>query len=88
MGKNSNKRGGKDAQKKYANKPSKSSAHRNSSMKSKAADFSTKISDMRKRLEGSKFRMINEQLYTSKGKDSFQDFQKEPTLFDVVSDCD
>ena len=36
-----------------------------------------------KKLEGSRFRVINEQLYTSTGKDSFAKFQSEPALFNV-----
>lgn len=36
-----------------------------------------------KKLEGSRFRMINEQLYTSRGEESFATFQSNPGLFDV-----
>ena len=38
---------------------------------------------MKQRLQGGKFRMLNEQLYTNPGNDSFEKFQKEPELFDV-----
>jgi ribosomal RNA-processing protein 8 len=36
-----------------------------------------------KKLEGSRFRIINEQLYTSRGEESFASFQSNPGLFDV-----
>jgi ribosomal RNA-processing protein 8 len=39
---------------------------------------------MRRRLDGGKFRMLNEQLYTTTGDDAFDTFQAEPELFDVV----
>lgn len=41
--------------------------------------------EMRRRLDGGKFRMLNEQLYTTTGDQAFQSFQMEPELFDVVS---
>lgn len=37
----------------------------------------------KKKLEGAKFRMINEQLYTSRGEKSFETFQSDPKLFDI-----
>jgi len=36
-----------------------------------------------KKLEGSRFRIINERLYTSTGEEAFQNFQSDPKLFDV-----
>ncbi|TMW55630.1 hypothetical protein Poli38472_010512 [Pythium oligandrum] len=39
--------------------------------------------EMRRRLDGGKFRMLNEQLYTSTGKEAFKTFQSDPELFDV-----
>lgn len=39
---------------------------------------------MRKRLDGSRFRMLNEELYTKTGDDAFQTFQDDPELFDIV----
>ncbi len=39
---------------------------------------------MQKRLNGGKFRMLNEQLYTTTGKEAFETFQENPDLFDVV----
>lgn len=39
----------------------------------------------KKKLEGARFRTINEKLYTCRGDDAFTDFQTEPELFDVVS---
>nr|CCA23533.1 ribosomal RNAprocessing protein putative [Albugo laibachii Nc14] len=38
---------------------------------------------MRKRLDGSRFRMLNEELYTKTGHDAFQTFQNDPDLFDI-----
>ncbi|CCI42633.1 unnamed protein product [Albugo candida] len=38
---------------------------------------------MRKRLDGSRFRMLNEELYTKTGDDAFQTFQDDPELFDI-----
>lgn len=40
--------------------------------------------EMRRRLDGGKFRMLNEQLYTTTGDKAFTTFQSEPDLFDVV----
>ncbi len=36
-----------------------------------------------KKLEGSRFRTINEKLYTTTGVDSFREFQASPALFEV-----
>lgn len=36
-----------------------------------------------KKLDGGRFRYINEMLYTRSGKESFDEFQKDPELFDV-----
>lgn len=36
-----------------------------------------------KKLEGSRFRVINEKLYTTKGAEAFSEFTKDPSLFDV-----
>jgi ribosomal RNA-processing protein 8 len=36
-----------------------------------------------KKLEGSRFRVINEKLYTTNGAEAFTDFTKDPSLFDV-----
>mmetsp|Transcript_6431 Transcript_6431/g.9640 ORF Transcript_6431/g.9640 Transcript_6431/m.9640 type:complete len:121 (-) Transcript_6431:465-827(-) len=38
---------------------------------------------MKKKLDGAKFRMINEDLYTSHSSLSFGQFQSDPKLFDV-----
>eukprot|EP01043_Picozoa_sp_COSAG02_P060511 COSAG02_NODE_7923_length_2784_cov_6.985847_3_plen_422_part_00 len=37
----------------------------------------------KKKLSGARFRYLNEMLYTSKGADSFLQFQEDPELFDV-----
>lgn len=39
--------------------------------------------NMKRKLEGAKFRMLNEQLYTSRGEEAFASFQAEPELFTV-----
>jgi ribosomal RNA-processing protein 8 len=39
----------------------------------------------KKKLEGARFRTLNEKLYTCRGEDAFGTFQAEPELFDVVS---
>ena len=36
------------------------------------------------KLTGSKFRWINEKLYTTSGKESFDLFQKNPEYFEIV----
>ena len=36
-----------------------------------------------KKLEGSRFRVINEKLYSTSGHESFEEFQKEPNLFNI-----
>ena len=38
---------------------------------------------MRAKLEGGKFRMLNEQLYTTTGREAFESFSKDPKLFDI-----
>lgn len=38
----------------------------------------------KKKLEGARFRTLNEQLYTCRGHDAYSKFQAEPKLFDVV----
>lgn len=40
-------------------------------------------SQFAKKLEGAKFRVINEALYTTTGDDSFREFQKNPDNFDI-----
>lgn len=37
----------------------------------------------KKKLDGAKFRMINEVLYSSRGEKSFESFQKDPKQFDI-----
>lgn len=39
--------------------------------------------EMRRKLDGGKFRMLNEQLYTTTGDEAFRTFQDDPALFDV-----
>lgn len=36
-----------------------------------------------KKLEGARFRSINESLYTTNGSESFLEFQKNPTMFEL-----
>ncbi|DAZ98506.1 TPA: hypothetical protein N0F65_004943 [Lagenidium giganteum] len=51
--------------------------------KTKGSALSSMQEEMRRRLDGGKFRMLNEQLYTSTGSASFKTFQADPELFDV-----
>eukprot|EP00947_MAST-08B_sp_MAST-8B-sp1_P000877 g877.t1 len=57
------------------------------SAKKKAGGGGSKLSQLQQRfmdkLKGSKFRWINEQLYTTSGSASFELFQEQPDLFDV-----
>lgn len=41
--------------------------------------------NFKKKLEGARFRMLNEKLYSCRGEDAFTEFQRDPELFDVVS---
>jgi len=47
----------------------------------------TKLSTLQekyqKKLEGARFRMINESLYTQKGEEAFAEFQLDPLKFDI-----
>lgn len=47
-----------------------------------AASFSSNVID---RLQGGRFRSLNEFLYTKKGDEAFSKYQEEPQLFDIVS---
>ncbi|KDO33492.1 hypothetical protein SPRG_02300 [Saprolegnia parasitica CBS 223.65] len=49
----------------------------------KKAGLSAMQEQMKRRLEGGKFRMLNEQLYTTTGGEAFEEFQAEPELFDT-----
>ncbi|KAF4691813.1 25S rRNA (adenine645-N1)-methyltransferase, partial [Perkinsus olseni] len=54
--------------------------------KRKAAGAAQSVKALKKRttkLEGAKFRMLNETLYTCTGDDAFKMFQKDPQLFDA-----
>lgn len=51
--------------------------------KKTAGGLSEMQAEMRRRLDGGKFRMLNEQLYTSSGDQAFEAFQSDPALFDV-----
>lgn len=49
----------------------------------------TKLSELQqkfqKKLEGARFRTINERLYTCRGEEAFQEFQQNSNLFHLVS---
>ncbi|OQS03552.1 ribosomal RNA-processing protein [Thraustotheca clavata] len=49
----------------------------------KKGGLSAMQEQMKRRLEGGKFRMLNEQLYTTTGTAAFEEFQREPELFDT-----
>ena len=59
----------------------------NSNSSSSNKEGGSKLSELQqkfaKKLEGSRFRVINEKLYTTKGEEAFKEFQKQPTLFDA-----
>ncbi|RHY31007.1 hypothetical protein DYB32_003848 [Aphanomyces invadans] len=62
----------------------KQSVHSLKAGKGKSASgLSAMQEQMKKRLEGGKFRMLNEQLYTTTGEEAFESFQAEPNLFDT-----
>ncbi|KAE9609157.1 hypothetical protein Lal_00020673 [Lupinus albus] len=58
-----------------------SSANKLTKLKTKPS--STFLDKMRARLSGGHFRMINEKLYTSTGKEALDYFQEDPSLFDM-----
>ncbi|CAH0487419.1 unnamed protein product [Peronospora farinosa] len=51
--------------------------------KSKVLTPAERLAEMRRKIDGGKFRMLNEQLYTTTGDDAFSTFQDDPELFDV-----
>ncbi|CAH0479933.1 unnamed protein product [Peronospora belbahrii] len=51
--------------------------------KSQALTPAERLAEMRRKIDGGKFRMLNEQLYTTTGDDAFSTFQDDPELFDV-----
>lgn len=50
----------------------------------KTSKYSALQEKFKKKLEGARFRVINEQLYTCKGNEAFDSFQKDNSLFSVV----
>jgi hypothetical protein len=54
-----------------------------------ASSSQSRLSDLqqrfKKKLEGARFRSINERLYSCKGEEAFSEFQTDPSLFDAVS---
>ncbi|KAJ0397356.1 hypothetical protein P43SY_008175 [Pythium insidiosum] len=64
--------------------PAKPQPTKSGSGKGKALSGLSKMQEeMRRRLDGGKFRMLNEQLYTTTGNEAFKSFQSDPELFDV-----
>lgn len=60
-------------------------SHRTSGEMKLSTSGLTKLQEqMLQRLEGSHFRMLNEKLYTTAGKESFIDFSADPSLFHTV----
>ena len=80
----------RDAKKKKA-KISKAKGKRANDVRHKTSSTGPKTksrlsslqNEMQQRLEGAKFRMLNQQLYTTIGTESFSTFQENPDLFDV-----
>lgn len=56
------------------------STHSAVSVPSKLSNLQEKF---QKKLEGARFRSINESLYTTNGSESFLEFQKNPTMFEL-----
>ena len=56
------------------------STHSAVSAPSKLSNLQEKF---QKKLEGARFRSINESLYTTNGSESFLEFQKNPTMFEL-----
>lgn len=91
MGKNKNKKqqgGSRNSPAKVGNPVRKH--ERNSPNTSRGSSSSGKVSGLSalqqkfaKKLEGSKFRMLNEKLYTTRGEEALNQFQKTPSLFEV-----
>lgn len=48
-----------------------------------STNLSDKQQKMHEKLKGSQFRVINESLYTTESKKSFEKFKKDPTLFEI-----
>ena len=68
------------ASKPAANTPSTPGNNTTPASKSGLSSLQQKFS---KKLEGARFRIINEQLYTSRGCDAFAAFQEEPAQFEI-----
>lgn len=92
MGKNKNKNKQNKTQKsgqgnstveKFQNVSKPSHPSPISSSSSSSSKLSSLQQQFAKKLEGSRFRRINEQLYTSRGHEAFKTFQSDPSLFDV-----
>jgi ribosomal RNA-processing protein 8 len=65
------------------NTSKQSQGMKNEGEKGKKGGLSALQATFKKKLEGAKFRMINEELYTCRGEKSFAAFQKDPALFDI-----
>jgi len=55
----------------------------NIAMKSSGSKLSALQQKFAKKLEGSRFRVINERLYTTPGSTAFEEFQAQPSLFNA-----
>lgn len=64
-------------------KVSNMSLPRSSGLSSGGKGLSALQQKFARKLEGSRFRIINEKLYTTQGSEAFTDFQSNPSLFDV-----
>jgi hypothetical protein len=71
----------KETPKKNVQKP-QTKAEENGKQAPKLTALQQKMKD---KLSGSRFRWLNEQLYTTPGDESFTLFQEKPELFDHVS---
>ena len=73
----------KGKEKVKAKSPEHVQLHRSMNVKGALGSSSRMIDKLQSKLKGSKFRWINEQLYTQSGNASFEMIQKDSSLFDI-----
>lgn len=69
----------------HSSSPKINKAKSGSSSASTSGKYSTLQEKFKKKLEGARFRSLNEELYTCTGAKAFENFQKDNHLFEVVS---
>ena len=79
-----NKKGANKIKEKVKSKPSEHvQLHRSMNVRGALGSSSQMIDKLESKLKGSKFRWINEQLYTQSGNASLEMIQKDSSLFDI-----